>query len=65
MDITVIGLSHIGLVDSLVLGSYFNHIIAFDEDKDAVSLLREGVSPYEEPFVQDLLKETKTYVRFT
>ena len=65
MDITVIGLSHIGLVDSLVLGSYFNHIIAFDEDKDAISLLREGVSPYEEPFVQDLLKETKTYVRFT
>ena len=65
MDITIIGLSHIGLVDSLVLGSYFNHVIAFDPDKDIVSLLREGVSPYEEPFVQDLLKETKSYVRFT
>ena len=65
MDITIIGLSHIGLADSLVLGSYFNHVIAFDPDKDVVSLLREGVSPYEEPFVQDLLKETKSYVRFT
>ena len=65
MDITVIGLSHIGLVDSLVLGSYFNNIIAYDSDKDVVSLLREGVSPYEEPFVQDLLKETQKHVRFT
>ena len=65
MDITVIGLSHVGLVDSLVMGSFFNKVIAFDSDKDYVSLLREGVSPYEEPFIQDLLKETKTYVRFT
>ena len=65
MDITIIGMSHVGLVDALVLGSYFNHVIAYDGDKDVISLLREGVSPYEEPFVQDLLKETKTYVRFT
>ena len=65
MDITIIGMSHIGLVDALVLGSYFNHVIAYDGDKEIISLLREGVSPYEEPFVQDLLKETKTYVRFT
>lgn len=65
MDITILGMSHIGLVDSLVLGSYFNHVIAFDPDKEIISLLREGVSPYEEPFIQDLLKETKTYVRFT
>ena len=65
MDITIIGLTHVGLVDALVLGSYYNQIIAFDEDKDVVTLLREGVSPYEEPFVQDLLKETKTHVRFT
>ena len=65
MDITVIGMSHIGLVDSLVLGSYFNHVIAYDGDKDVIALLREGVSPYEEPFLQELLKDTKTYVRFT
>ena len=65
MDITIIGLTHVGLVDALVLGSYYNHIIAYDDDKDVVSLLREGVSPYEEPFVQDLLKETKSHVRFT
>ena len=65
MDVTIIGLSHVGLADALVLGSYFNHVIAFDLDKEKISLLREGVSPFEEPFVQDLLKETKTYVRFT
>ena len=65
MDITIIGLSHIGLVDSLVLGSYFNHVIAYDPDKDFVTLLREGVSPVEEPFVQELVKETKSHVRFT
>lgn len=65
MDVTIIGLSHIGLVDSLVLGSYFNHVIAYDPDKDFVTLLREGVSPVEEPFVQELVKETKSHVRFT
>lgn len=65
MDITIIGMSHVGLADSLMLGSYFNHVIAYDSDKDLITLLREGVSPYEEPFFQDLLKETKTYVRFT
>ena len=65
MDFTVIGLTHSGLADSLVLASYLNNVIAFDEDKDKISLLREGVSPFEEPFVQDLLKETKTKVRFT
>ena len=65
MDITIIGMSHIGLVDSLVLGSYFNNVIAYDNDKEVISLLREGISPYEEPFLQELLKDTKTYVRFT
>ena len=65
MDLTVIGLGHVGLIDSLVLGSYFHHIIGYDVDKDLVQLLRDGISPFEEPFVQDLLKETRTYVRFT
>ena len=65
MEVTVLGMSHVGLVDSLILGSYFNHVIAYDDDKDLISLLREGVSPYEEPFVQDLIKETKTYIRYT
>ena len=65
MDITIIGLTHVGLVDALVLGSYFNNIIAYDSDKEYVTLLREGVSPYEEPFAQDLINETKKYVRFT
>ena len=54
MDITIIGMSHIGLVDSLVLGSYFNNVIAYDNDKEVISLLREGISPYEEPFLQEL-----------
>ena len=65
MDLTVIGLGHVGLIDSLVLGSYFHHIIGYDMDKDLIQLLRDGISPFEEPFVQDLLKETRTYVRFT
>ena len=65
MEVTVLGMSHVGLVDSLILGSYFNHVIAYDDDKDLISLLREGVSPYEEPFVQGLIKETKTYIRYT
>ena len=65
MELTVIGLGHVGLVDSLVLGSYFNKVIAFDVDKDKITMLRDGVSPFEEPFVQDLLKETRTYVRYT
>lgn len=65
MDVTIIGLGHVGLVDSLVLGSYFHHVIGFDPDKEHVELLRGGVSPFEEPFLQDLLKETKDYVNFT
>lgn len=65
MDFTVLGLSHVGLVDSLVLGSYFNHVIAYDDNKDNIEMLRDGISPYEEPFVQDLIKETKSYIRYT
>ena len=65
MDFTLLGLSHVGLVDALVLGSYFNHVIAYDDNKENIEMLRDGISPYEEPFVQDLIKETKSYVRFT
>lgn len=65
MDITVVGLGHVGLVDSLVLGSYFHNVIGFDPNKEHVETIREGVSPFEEPFLQDLLKETRSYVQFT
>lgn len=65
MNLTILGLGHIGLVDSLVLGSYFHNIIGYDSDKEHIETLRSGISPFEEPFLQELLKETKGYVSFT
>lgn len=65
MNLTILGLGHVGIVDSLVMGSYFHNVIGYDSNKDHIETLRSSVSPFEEPFLQDLLKETKGYVSFT
>lgn len=65
MRITYIGLGYVGLVHSVLLASFGNDIIAYDIDKEKISLLKQGVSTLEEPNLQKLLTEAKKYIRFT
>ena len=65
MDITFAGLGYVGLVNAIYLASLGNNIVAFDADKNKISLLREGVVPIEEKNLQELLSSCKNGVRFT
>lgn len=65
MHITYIGLGYVGLVHSVLLASFGNDLIAYDKDKEKISLLKQGVATVEEPNLQTLLTEAKKYIRFT
>ena len=65
MDITIIGLGYVGLTNAVVAASYLFNVIAYDIDKEKISLLKQGVATIEEPNVQELLTEARTRIRFT
>ena len=65
MNITIIGLGYVGLVNAIYLASLGNKVIAYDIDKNKITLLRQGVSTLEEPHLQELLTESASNIRFT
>lgn len=65
MEITIVGLGYVGLVNATFLASLGHNIVAYDIDKNKVSLLRDGVSPIEEPSLQELLTSCNKNMRFT
>ena len=65
MNFTFIGLGYVGLVNSVLLASFYHNVIGYDIDKNKIELLKQGVSTIEEPNLQTLLSEAKTKLRFT
>ena len=67
MNVGIIGLWHLGSVTSACLANYGYNIIGYDVDKEVIKNLNKGVSPIEEPFLEDLIKENirKNNLRFT
>ena len=65
MEVTVVGLGYVGLVNAIYLASLGVKVIAYDIDKNKISLLRQGVATLEEPHLQELLTESASNIRFT
>ncbi|MCA9557695.1 MAG: UDP-glucose/GDP-mannose dehydrogenase family protein [Myxococcales bacterium] len=56
MKITVIGSGYVGLVVGTCLANVGNHVVCADVDADKVARLREGVVPFFEPGLSELVK---------
>ncbi|MDC3298696.1 nucleotide sugar dehydrogenase [bacterium] len=55
-NITVVGLGYVGLSNSLLLARH-NKVFAYDIDASKVSLLRQGISPIDDPEIEEYLKD--------
>jgi len=65
MNITVIGQGYVGLVNSVILASFFHNVIGLDTDKNKVASLKQGLATIKEPNLQSLMDEAKAHLRFT
>ena len=65
MNITVIGQGYVGLVNSVILASFFHTVIGLDSDKNKVINLKQGIATIKEPNLQSLMNDAKDRLRFT
>ena len=65
MNITVIGQGYVGLVNSVILASFFHNVIGLDNDKNKVATLKQGIATIKEPNLQSLMSDAKDRLRFT
>ncbi|NLN80276.1 MAG: UDP-glucose/GDP-mannose dehydrogenase family protein [Erysipelotrichia bacterium] len=65
MNITVVGLGYVGLVNSVILASYFHNVIGLDFDKTKVATLKQGTATIQEPNLQSLMNDASPRLRFT
>ncbi|MEY3019087.1 MAG: hypothetical protein RLZZ272_71 [Actinomycetota bacterium] len=57
MDITVIGVGHVGLVTAAAMASWGHRVVGFDDDPGKVATLTAGRSWFFEPGLQELMDE--------
>lgn len=65
MNIACIGTGFVGVVTAGVLAKLGNHVIGLDIDEKKVEFLRQGVVPFYEPGLQELLIETQAMGNLT
>ena len=67
MRVTVIGAGHVGLVTAACLARLGHQVVAEDDDRAKLALLREGTPWFHEPGLPELLAETTAEgsLRFT
>ena len=59
MKIGFAGLSHLGIISSIVAASKGFNVIAYDRDENRVFNLNKGLSEYTEPKLKNYLKSYK------
>jgi UDPglucose 6-dehydrogenase len=57
VDISVIGVGHVGLVTAAALASDGHHVVGMDDDGDKIAGLQDGVMPFHEPGMEELVRE--------
>lgn len=60
MKIAIIGCGHVGLVTGICLASAGHRVICVDHDLQLVNLLEHGRLPIYEPFLDELLKQSRS-----
>jgi UDPglucose 6-dehydrogenase len=57
MHVAVIGVGHVGLVTAAALASDGHQVVGMDDDHRKISGLQEGVMPFFEPGMEELIQE--------
>ena len=57
MKIAIVGAGYVGLVTGISLSMLGHHVICIDSDKDKVSMIKRGESPFYEPHINTCLKK--------
>lgn len=57
MEIRVIGLGYIGLPTAIMLSKTGHNVVGYDIDKNKVNKVNSGISPVEEPEIEEPLRE--------
>ena len=67
MKVVVIGVGHVGLVTAATLAHFGHDVVGLDEDSAKIETLQQGVAPFYEPGLQELLDEVTSAgrLRFT
>ncbi len=55
MNVSVIGTGHVGLIVGLSFAEIGHNVVCLDNDAEKVRMLREGRSPFFEPYIPELL----------
>jgi UDPglucose 6-dehydrogenase len=65
MNIACIGTGFVGVVTSAVFAKLGNNVVGLDIDEKKVESLRQGIVPFFEPGLQELLVETQKTGKLT
>src|SRR5919201_6096856 len=65
MRVTVSGAGHVGLVTAVCLARIGHEVVADDDDRAKLELLRQGKAWFYEPQLQDLMNEALAAGRLT
>ncbi len=65
MQITVVGVGHVGLVSAAAFAKWGHDVVGYDDDDAKLEQLRAGTSWFYEPGLQELLDEVTTAGRLT
>lgn len=57
LNLTVLGLWHLGLVNAVGFAELGIKVLAYDSDRQKISQLQKGISPIYEPSLEELLKK--------
>ncbi|PEL13480.1 UDP-glucose/GDP-mannose dehydrogenase family protein [Bacillus sp. AFS017336] len=65
MEIAVVGTGYVGLVTGVCLAEKGHTVSCIDTDDRKVALLKSGVSPFYEPYLEDLMRKNMERLCFT
>lgn len=65
MDVTIIGLSNIGLVNAAVLASFGHQVTGYDVNSRKIDFLNQGIPLLTEPGLKKILFDNKERIIFT
>jgi UDPglucose 6-dehydrogenase len=57
MRVVVVGTGHVGLLTAVTLSALGHDVVGIDEDQEKVGQLAQGLSPFYEPGLSDLIRE--------
>ena len=60
MNVVVVGTGHVGLLTAATLSAFGHDVVGLDEDEEKIRQLRQGVSPFFEPGLPELIEQGTT-----